>query len=180
MSIPYEAHPRSRGEHVPLIEPPVRVSGSSPLARGTLHSNLHRHFGVRLIPARAGNTLQLGHASEAQTAHPRSRGEHPAAWSCVGGADGSSPLARGTHAPHTAPDPAARLIPARAGNTGDGGVNQRVFPAHPRSRGEHVPVWVSPGLVNGSSPLARGTHRPEGLRRRNTRLIPARAGNTAG
>ena len=71
-----------------------------------------------------------------------------------------------------------RFIPARAGNTPPaGGLNCR-RPVHPRSRGEHRCEWVSARYVDGSSPLARGTHgrsrRPSG----SPRFIPARAGNT--
>ena len=52
-------------------------------------------------------------------------------------------------------------------------------PVHPRSRGEHV---ADPGfrIANpGSSPLARGTPRPQPARRPAHRFIPARAGNTS-
>ena len=31
---------------------------------------------IRLIPARAGNTREMGKLSEMYSAHPRSRGEH--------------------------------------------------------------------------------------------------------
>ena len=70
------AHPRSRGEHgVSSVSSRV-MTGSSPLARGTLPPAPHPQALPGLIPARAGNTS----ANAAQTflpwAHPRSRGEH--------------------------------------------------------------------------------------------------------
>ena len=73
---------------------------------------------------------------------------------------------------------AGRLIPARAGNTMTTD-RQRPSPgAHPRSRGEHSAVARMHNTLGGSSPLARGTHKPLIQERRCRRLIPARAGNT--
>ena len=52
------------------------VSGSSPLARGTLLILRDLNRPVRFIPARAGNTESHCPASSVQAVHPRSRGEH--------------------------------------------------------------------------------------------------------
>ena len=91
---------------------------------------------------------------------------------------GSSPLARGTPRITTALSSVGRLIPARAGNTLPGCCPVLPYTAHPRSRGEHnlKPLWMV--TIGGSSPLARGTRRPDVPARKGTRLIPARAGNT--
>ena len=72
------AHPRSRGEHDYAAVGCVPAWGSSPLARGT---RVRRTLGpgvVRLIPARAGNTLAGCLVVFVHGAHPRSRGEHSA------------------------------------------------------------------------------------------------------
>ena len=53
-------------------------------------------------------------------------------------ADGSSPLARGTHAPGNHGLSLPRFIPARAGNTHDARDPPLPVPVHPRSRGEHA------------------------------------------
>ena len=90
---------------------------------------------------------------------------------------GSSPLARGTFVSLHRVQNNPRLIPARAGNISPRSSPARPMPAHPRSRGEHLPTVFSSSSHAGSSPLARGTFcRPQAQRRR-MRLIPARAGN---
>ena len=97
--------------------------GSSPLARGTLcYYKLHGVL-TRLIPARAGNTERYRSPAEGAAAHPRSRGEHFSRFAAYLTNSGSSPLARGTLSEKTLRSPAARLIPARAGNTNRIGVS---------------------------------------------------------
>ena len=49
-------HPRSRGEHQPIARSQARISGSSPLARGTPAHRPIASAHLRFIPARAGNT----------------------------------------------------------------------------------------------------------------------------
>ena len=134
------------------------TDGSSPLARGTPIRQPLSPLAVRLIPARAGNTIGAGGGWQWRAAHPRSRGEHSGGVSGHTLDRGSSPLARGTQ-PRAGTDPQARrLIPARAGNT--------PHQAHCDAKG------------SGSSPLARGTLWSPYAPDRPTRLIPARAGNT--
>ena len=113
------------------------------------------------------------------TVHPRSRGEHPGQEGVDGNEGGSSPLARGTPLRQRLPSIWVRFIPARAGNTR--GCFSRIFghAVHPRSRGEHSGRAGARAVVNGSSPLARGTRAPRPARRGRGRFIPARAGNTA-
>ena len=112
------AHPRSRGEHQLLRRADSPSLGSSPLARGT-RLLVMVTFRVRgLIPARAGNTTMSKLNYHAQTAHPRSRGEHPRILRRARPCWGSSPLARGTRAVASCVCCPEGLIPARAGNTG--------------------------------------------------------------
>ena len=131
------AHPRSRGEHQIPAPPGVNLSGSSPLARGTLlkSGNISQYAG--LIPARAGNTPKLKGRLKHLRAHPRSHGEHTqkvlGSTSAFGSSPhsrrehryasaterwplGSSPLARGALTVHQHGRHLVRLIPARAGN----------------------------------------------------------------
>ena len=157
----------------------MRVSGSSPLARGTQNIESEAVARVRLIPARAGNTGSTVLAAGGLQAHPRSRGEHQSSPVNSNVSSGSSPLARGTPNDRKPSRAAHRLIPARAGNTVGGHGVESFLSAHPRSRGEHV--WWSWCVVLpfGSSPLARGTLRRRLEHPAVRRLIPARAGNTA-
>ena len=193
-------HPRTRGEHggrghhgrgdhrfIParagntdqfkLSE--IMEDGSSPHARGTLRSSgdsrcstpVHprtrgEHHGRpdlsvpqdRFIPARAGNTVV--------TRATRSLNS------------GSSPHARGTPVGQVRLTGNHRFIPARAGNTSNWLSAAAMAPVHPRTRGEHSPVWVARSVHIGSSPHARGTHIVDGTGCNHGRFIPARAGNT--
>ena len=110
-------HPRSRGEHVKVVDQVKEIVGSSPLARGTLRRVVLDARVDRFIPARAGNTVRRSRRSNPTAVHPRSRGEHTAHTCAAWMISGSSPLARGTRMGGLPPDTCNRFIPARAGNT---------------------------------------------------------------
>ncbi len=194
-------HPRSRGEHDGCLRAVTCLTGPSPLARGTLdpagvvqpsrcgpsplaRGTPHRAREIRrrggTIPARAGNTSALSPRTAPPRDHPRSRGEHRRPWQAVLRTIGPSPLARGTQHDAQVHHPRTGTIPARAGNT----PHRRFMGSspwdHPRSRGEHRSLWRAVIDVGGPSPLARGTHHPQGQRPPLPRTIPARAGNTSG
>ena len=173
-----QAHPRSRGEHMPVMMSPEMPPGSSPLARGTQSVITDSLDEKRLIPARAGNTWVDPKKVEATAAHPRSRGEHPSVSWRVWVDFGSSPLARGTRLWAQLCPITFRLIPARAGNTAHLLPHRLARSAHPRSRGEHWLCGAKQRYMSGSSPLARGTREPTNDYTPECRLIPARAGNT--
>ena len=111
------AHPRSRGEHPSIHSGHCRNLGSSPLARGTRKTKPLLEWQGGLIPARAGNTMNLSVVFNPSGAHPRSRGEHLASCDSFRPSSGSSPLARGTQRLPPVPSSVNGLIPARAGNT---------------------------------------------------------------
>ena len=153
------------------------TSGSSPLARGTFERKLLLWVRSRLIPARAGNIINLLVSIFILPAHPRSRGEHAILSLDPIITAGSSPLARGTYPGLRQEVHGVRLIPARAGNICLPGLPASLGAAHPRSRGEHEGTDEIPEHYRGSSPLARGTFRGWHYKVGLTRLIPARAGN---
>ena len=172
------AHPRSRGEHVRASATRVKRSGSSPLARGALGADDPIGDEVRLIPARAGSTRPSSRRRRPARAHPRSRGEHRSASCAAITLRGSSPLARGARPRRELPAHVGRLIPARAGSTCGSAPRTHPLAAHPRSRGEHGASWTTLSQQSGSSPLARGAHRPHPEEDVRPGLIPARAGST--
>lgn len=91
---------------------------------------------------------------------------------------GSSPLARGKRRAELLPPPALRLIPAHAGTMDRWQILRFAVAAHPRSRGDHIPLVGDDNAVKGSSPLTRGTHEPTDVLLRPLWLIPAHAGTT--
>ncbi|EFW09831.1 hypothetical protein HMPREF9005_1190 [Actinomyces sp. oral taxon 178 str. F0338] len=93
---------------------------------------------------------------------------------------GSSPRVRGKRAERVlGPDP-NRLIPARAGKTPAGLGPSAPRPAHPRACGENPGRGDHTGILVGSSPRVRGKQHFSLLQTHICRLIPARAGKTAG
>ena len=110
-------HPRLRGEHK---SPETRSSGSkgsSPLARGARPCIRALWSMGRIIPACAGSTVQLGRLEAYPRDHPRLRGEHLPSRSWTASPPGSSPLARGAHAPRAHAARHHGIIPACAGST---------------------------------------------------------------
>ncbi len=172
------AHPRMRGEHGVQHPPAVRTSGSSPHARGAPSAAGRETSPRRLIPACAGSTTTFWRAACGARAHPRMRGEHPFQIAPNQSFIGSSPHARGARAAWTVQGLRWRLIPACAGSTSAGDPGAGHDEAHPRMRGEHVVKRIHAIGDGGSSPHARGAHRPRFVQRRLRRLIPACAGST--
>ena len=156
------------------------AAGSSPLTRGARFQLASRAPVGGLIPAHAGSTWTQRAKHQHDTAHPRSRGEHPSGVGIVARGVGSSPLTRGALLTRRRFYAGRGLIPAHAGSTGWEYMARIISPAHPRSRGEHPArtTWVR--SLSGSSPLTRGALTTEGERRRLRGLIPAHAGSTPG
>ena len=150
------AHPRSRGENSALPVSLYALSGSSPLTRGKPHHRRQSARHRRLIPAHAGKTPYCSACRSPQQAHPRSRGENfgPSFVGCS--RTGSSPLTRGKHRQRGRLLDGHRLIPAHAGKTCFDRTNCMSVPAHPRSRGENLPMAGNQSPIPGSSPLTRG------------------------
>jgi len=159
--INFSDHPRSRGEHVGFLVLGLGLLGSSPLARGALHTILVAAPRTRIIPARAGSTPGAVCDLVQGWDHPRSRGEHLAGRLGMRRLEGSSPLARGAQRSEPLTSRPARIIPARAGSTKFPPTQSLPCRDHPRSRGEHLDVFESFQNIRGSSPLARGARHAE-------------------
>ena len=132
----------------------------------------------RIIPARAGFTPSRCPCSSPGSDHPRSRGVYSLRNWAGGSPEGSSPLARGLRLAGRLPLRPEGIIPARAGFTAGWRARARRRSDHPRSRGVYVRRSMKTISCIGSSPLARGLPQDHGQRRRQLRIIPARAGFT--
>jgi len=172
-------HPRGRGEHVAQLFSKQNSDGSSPRARGTRTATSEISYGVRFIPAGAGNTPPPAPAPAPAPVHPRGRGEHEDTAGGRSAIYGSSPRARGTLMSPPTPRARCRFIPAGAGNTFRESQPARRQPVHPRGRGEHGAHQQRANADGGSSPRARGTHGGDRADLADHRFIPAGAGNTA-
>ena len=70
-----------------------------------------------------------------------------------------------------------RFIPAGAGNAAEEVIKTQALTVHPRGCGERPEIGYGAHLIDGSSPRVRGTRTGGTLRTRQTRFIPAGAGN---
>ena len=150
-------YPRWRGEHEMLVSVNAANTGLSPLARGTHYAFLRLPGFCRFIPAGAGNTQILKQLSCTQAVYPRWRGEHGPCWCKPVTNNGLSPLARGTLGPAQPCCSCSRFIPAGAGNTEIDSNLTLPWSVYPRWRGEHKSSDYINEMMNGLSPLARGT-----------------------
>ena len=158
--------------------PRNRATGSSPLARGLPGHVSIRRRSLRIIPARAGFTVNYSSRSMRVGDHPRSRGVYSQLRTKVPNPHGSSPLARGLRLRRPAGAADLRIIPARAGFTAFEASADGHGTDHPRSRGVYERAISTDDLLAGSSPLARGLLTEATPQAMRFRIIPARAGFT--
>ena len=175
---PAEDHPRSRGVYHVWDMHVTSRHGSSPLARGLPSDGRATNKSGRIIPARAGFTIEAREYSPGREDHPRSRGVYFSAALSWTRAAGSSPLARGLLGDDRLRTLAQRIIPARAGFTSDFVFVGENLQDHPRSRGVYNDAGFDTGNATGSSPLARGLHKRTLRLFLGRWIIPARAGFT--
>ncbi len=120
------------------------------------HGKAPRGYGLWLFEADVPACRERGRVSRERTkvtlqVYANARNIH---------ARGSSPLARGTRSSLGLGFLTRRFIPARAGNALKSCAGRSLGTVHPRSRGERDSRPSAPDTARGSSPLARGTHRP--------------------
>ena len=156
-------HPRVCGEHLGLIASCVGLGGSSPRMRGTLIPHLRFVVPVGIIPAYAGNTINMVTGIINGKDHPRVCGEHLPDRPVMTNRAGSSPRMRGTPVQEDGTSSRVGIIPAYAGNTTRNTCSARTTGDHPRVCGEHSDRLAQFVLFPGSSPRMRGTRRHGGL-----------------
>ena len=129
-------HPRACGANFSQDAAGWARAGSSPRVRGKLPQQIHVGHGVRIIPARAGQTGRQG-----------GRGRRDA---------GSSPRVRGKPQIGFRFAAGRRIIPARAGQTPRWFHRPLSCPDHPRACGANACTCCQPAFRLGSSPRVRG------------------------
>ena len=118
-------------------------------------------------------------SSRPSSAHPRAGGENNWRGEGTTCSEGSSPRGRGKPMSDSGRGIWLRLIPARAGKTGNETVDRSGDRAHPRAGGENGLRLLVGDDDRGSSPRGRGKRRRRVPRSAGGRLIPARAGKTS-
>ena len=169
-------HPRACGELcAPRKNQPCEV-GSSPRMRGTPVMTLHIHGLSRIIPAHAGNSVNIALSLISCPDHPRACGELPSSAISASDPAGSSPRMRGTLQRPLLRDFLCRIIPAHAGNSANQSHLRVHQTDHPRACGELQAFrhdgWATVGSRMRGTP-GRGLISP---RMRGT--LPHRAGSS--
>ena len=171
-------HPRACGANSFKSGEKGALLGSSPRVRGKPSARVLMSTHPRIIPARAGQTAARCCPCPQSTDHPRACGAN---WNCSrksASCAGSSPRVRGKHRRRYVQQWLGRIIPARAGQTIRARLPARRTPDHPRACGANVLISTHPTRSVGSSPRVRGKRHPTGYPPTQSRIIPARAGQT--
>ena len=171
-------HPRACGANYLGRPDGRRDYGSSPRVRGKREPLDQQRVDGRIIPARAGQTAGYSLAVWVESDHPRACGANFVVNPDLEHLYGSSPRVRGKRRVLTTGLHAARIIPARAGQTRYPPACNTVNTDHPRACGANPDKYKAQALQYGSSPRVRGKHGQRADRRHPQRIIPARAGQT--
>ena len=171
-------HPRACGANLLLNSVSSRLFGSSPRVRGKPTVCVPPTRTVRIIPARAGQTQTAFQNMEKGSDHPRACGANPMLLSSMPYQSGSSPRVRGKLDPAHVYALDRRIIPARAGQTGDTASPRRSSTDHPRACGANLSKGSQITGHSGSSPRVRGKLPGIPGIALVARIIPARAGQT--
>ncbi len=110
-------HPHRRGELLPYSRSVASLSGPSPQAWGTRHSEIQRSGAERAIPTGVGNSRPPVPESWQSPGHPHRRGELSSTALTVPGSTGPSPQAWGTLCPRRRLRRWWRAIPTGVGNS---------------------------------------------------------------
>ena len=172
-------HPRACGANIEHLERQQRKYGSSPRVRGKLFLPFFACAGIRIIPARAGQTARRSTRRRTSPDHPRACGANQEVLVLRASFLGSSPRVRGKHDCQTSRRSGYRIIPARAGQTRRGVRVSSTSPDHPRACGANSCSLSRLSSTSGSSPRVRGKPWRAVCLHGRYRIIPARAGQTS-
>ena len=179
VSPPVDAdHPRACGANKAGCGAHSASSGSSPRMRGKHHFLVLIPVGARIIPAHAGQTSVASRAQSAASDHPRACGANFESFAFASPVVGSSPRMRGKLRDSYPQWASKRIIPAHAGQTGRFHPHERRRPDHPRACGANRTVLIPLTIGPGSSPRMRGKLHAPLPTPRDSRIIPAHAGQT--
>ena len=134
--------------------------------------------GLRIIPARAGQTEPPATTYSTVTDHPRACGANDLLGEMRDLLCGSSPRVRGKHGLLCVRLRPIRIIPARAGQTRHQDSSLFTCSDHPRACGANMAATTSRRPRAGSSPRVRGKQPGDVIQLNPKRIIPARAGQT--
>ena len=192
-------HPRACGANIEHLERQQRKYRSSPRVRGKLFLPFFACAGIRIIPARAGQTARRCRAAPERPDHPRACGANGKAFHTEENLPGSSPRVRGKrrhwgggilasdHPRACGANSSSRCVAdcstgssPRAGQTNSTSNWMCGKADHPRACGANSGLTYLVPSVAGSSPRVRGKRILGSLLRVGCRIIPARAGQTSG
>ena len=133
-----QIHPLLRGEHGFSYREVLRLTDSSPLARGTLQYLCGFPSTPRFIPPCEGKTGKIPVELISCKIHPPLRGEDIILSAVSLNSSDSSPLARGIHFSTKCNDISIRFIPPCEGNTSGDITALPFLQIHPPLRGEYT------------------------------------------
>ena len=173
-------HPRACGANGARPETRQKKHGSSPRVRGKHYATTASLTSGRIIPARAGQTTATIPRRAPRPDHPRACGANDGLTTLQLIECGSSPRVRGKLQFSDQPRWQDRIIPARAGQTPAARHPGEHHADHPRACGANQAAAIAVQHAVGSSPRVRGKLAGCRAGAVQHRIIPARAGQTAG
>ena len=172
------AHPHTRGDDRPARAGDRQGRGSPPHAWGRRRRGRDSGSWRGLTPTRVGTTDLSELRAQRVKAHPHTRGDDT--WETPQELfdEGSPPHAWGR--PDALDDRRGLpgLTPTRVGTTRCTPRPQRLFPAHPHTRGDDARSSPPASSMIGSPPHAWGRHDRIRAARRTAGLTPTRVGTT--
>ena len=169
-------HPRTCGAALLAVLVGPKKYGSSPHLRGSLRLPAHLEREERVIPAPAGQPVEIRLPQGETVGHPRTCGAAYPTYPGYESEYGSSPHLRGSPSQRSLAPGRGRVIPAPAGQPMSLSARSYGSPGHPRTCGAAIFQSNGNDLGEGSSPHLRGSPRAELLDAVLQRVIPAPAG----